>query len=42
MVDFRKYIVPHVQPAILDQLQMAFVPHVLGVKGATVKFLNDH
>ena len=33
---------PPVQNAIMDQLQMEFVPHVLViVKGTTVNFLND-
>lgn len=37
-----KAFLPPVQPAIMDQLQMEFVPHVLViVKGTTVNFMND-
>ena len=37
-----KAFVPPVQPAVMDQVQMVFVPHVLViVKGTTVNFLND-
>ena len=37
-----KVFLPPVQHAILDQVQMVFVPHVLViVKGTTVNFLND-
>jgi plastocyanin len=37
-----KVFLPPVQHAILDQMQMVFVPHVLViVKGTTVNFLND-
>ena len=37
-----KAFLPPVQPAVMDQVQMVFVPHVLViVKGTTVNFLND-
>ena len=37
-----KTFLPPVQPAIMDQVRMAFVPHVLViVKGTAVNFLND-
>ena len=37
-----KTFLPPVQHAIMDQVRMAFVPHVLViVKGTTVNFLND-
>ena len=37
-----KTFLPPVQNAIMDQVRMAFVPHVLViVKGTTVNFLND-
>ena len=37
-----KTFLPPVQNAIMDQVRMAFVPHVLVIlKGTTVNFLND-
>ncbi len=37
-----KTFLPPVQHAVIDQVQMVFVPHVLViVKGTTVNFLND-